>query len=295
MSIIMPDFETPPTREEIEAVKTLGPLDRTAMARLLVPAPKWSDYMFSLARMLEWPEVLKSRIMSHDNVTPAKALWARGWARCGAPQVQPGHKLAASLCCTMVPPDIAQDLAASPPWPYWCILVPDRMVSAPNDPEVFATHILVGPQHFQVCYGLSCTIPMDLSLLFEEGASPRVAVLQTLHRLTIGCLLELGTARHREAIGRGRVRNVARTKRREHDLPTAWSYLLTRDIKVDCREYVQRHLGGARGPVSVQCMVAGHWKWQACGVGRADRRRIHVEPYWRGPEDAPIAVRRHVL
>ena len=28
---------------------------------------------------------------------------------------------------------------------------------------------------------------------------------------------------------------------------------------------------------------------------RADRRWIHVEPYWRGPEDAPIALRSHKL
>ena len=31
-------------------------------------------------------------------------------------------------------------------------------------------------------------------------------------------------------------------------------------------------------------VVVGHWKMQAYGEGRKLRKRIWVEPYWRGPE-----------
>ncbi len=29
--------------------------------------------------------------------------------------------------------------------------------------------------------------------------------------------------------------------------------------------------------------------------GQTERRFMHIEPYWRGREDAPIAVRPHIL
>jgi hypothetical protein len=48
-----------------------------------------------------------------------------------------------------------------------------------------------------------------------------------------------------------------------------------------------------RIPPSVQCLVRGHWKRQPCGHELQDRKWIQIEPYWRGPEDAPIAVRSH--
>jgi len=51
---------------------------------------------------------------------------------------------------------------------------------------------------------------------------------------------------------------------------------------------------GGKSP-TVQCVVAGHWKMQPCGPGGSERKRIFIEPYWRGPEDAPIAIRPHVL
>lgn len=37
-------------------------------------------------------------------------------------------------------------------------------------------------------------------------------------------------------------------------------------------------------------VVRGHWRWQACGVGRQERRRIWIAPFIKGPEDAPIIV-----
>jgi hypothetical protein len=35
-------------------------------------------------------------------------------------------------------------------------------------------------------------------------------------------------------------------------------------------------------------MVRGHPRWQACGPGRSERKLIWVNPFWKGPEDAPI-------
>lgn len=37
-------------------------------------------------------------------------------------------------------------------------------------------------------------------------------------------------------------------------------------------------------------IVRGHWRWQACGPGRLERRRIWIAPFVKGPDDAPLIV-----
>lgn len=67
-------------------------------------------------------------------------------------------------------------------------------------------------------------------------------------------------------------------------------------IQVDCRaeiaNYFIAHGPSRKGaPPTVQVLVRGHFKRQVVGVGRTGRKVIFVEPYWRGPEDAPIFTR----
>ena len=40
--------------------------------------------------------------------------------------------------------------------------------------------------------------------------------------------------------------------------------------------------------LNVRFIVAGHWRQQACGQGRAQRKLTWIAPYWKGPELAPI-------
>jgi hypothetical protein len=39
---------------------------------------------------------------------------------------------------------------------------------------------------------------------------------------------------------------------------------------------------------NVRSLTSGHWKRQACGEKGKERKLIWIEPYWRGPEAAPI-------
>jgi hypothetical protein len=41
-------------------------------------------------------------------------------------------------------------------------------------------------------------------------------------------------------------------------------------------------------------IVRGHWKQQAHGPGRTERKLIFVEPYWKGPADSPVLARAYV-
>lgn len=52
---------------------------------------------------------------------------------------------------------------------------------------------------------------------------------------------------------------------------------------------------GSRGKMTVRTLVSGHWRNQPVGEGRKERKRIWIEPHWRGPEYAPITSKKYVL
>jgi hypothetical protein len=127
----------------------------------------------------------------------------------------------------------------------------------------------------------------------------------------MNCLIELSESReHRARIDAGppresrlddRPNRVATGRGRgggDKD-PSAWVFAVTRDVRHDLRDWVRDYARGegagtGRSP-RVQCMVRGHRRRQVCGRGRLERKTIWIEPFWRGGEDLPIAVREHVL
>jgi len=50
------------------------------------------------------------------------------------------------------------------------------------------------------------------------------------------------------------------------------------------------HSAGGR-KVRVRHLVSGHWRNQVCGVGRLEHHVVWIEPYWKGPEEAPLTAR----
>lgn len=44
--------------------------------------------------------------------------------------------------------------------------------------------------------------------------------------------------------------------------------------------------------VEQRFIVRGHWRSQPCGRGKMDRKRIWIEPHWKGPENAKNALER---
>jgi hypothetical protein len=67
-------------------------------------------------------------------------------------------------------------------------------------------------------------------------------------------------------------------------------------VQVDCRPSLREFLEGRKPhPAAVQWLVRGHWRNQACGPHLSERRPTWIQPHWKGPEDAPINVRPHVL
>lgn len=56
------------------------------------------------------------------------------------------------------------------------------------------------------------------------------------------------------------------------------------------RKMYDDHRAGVGAKLRVRTLVAGHWQRFAAGKGRVDRVWKFVAPYWRGPEDGPIAA-----
>jgi hypothetical protein len=80
--------------------------------------------------------------------------------------------------------------------------------------------------------------------------------------------------------------------------PTTQQYVVGKPVRLDLRMRVKEFIAkgeGSTGPMTIQTLVRGHWKNQRHGPAGKDRKFIHIEPYWRGPEDAPIAVRPHII
>jgi hypothetical protein len=246
----------------------------------------------------------------HQMLRRAGPSMGLAWLESAFPVVEVGHKLAASLMCTVLPQSCAEDL--TPPWRCFSIHVPDGLLPDTTDVLMLFAREGTSLQFWSLgTRGLQMSsYPSVAAMISELGDDPtdwdwngsflddddrKRACRQTLlvMRLCIGVLVEMQHPdlqrqhaqgpRHRDGIGR-------------HGEPASWVFRPTRAVKVDVRDAVRSFASGQRhGKLSLQHLVRGHHKRQACGPSGSERKWIHIEPYWRGDEDAPIAQRQHVL
>lgn len=220
------------------------------------------------------------------------------WAQCGFPRVVLSHRHAAALMATRTSPEALDEVPV--PWQAFAIDVPDGLVEFTNTDEN-------GTEVYQITHAFVMVYEEIATLLFGDRTKVRACVLaqgvrnlgsfehespaaELICRLALGACLEMTT--HRPAGSPAFERKAI--KRNRQGLPETWTFQLTRDVKVDCRAAVKSFSRGeSKSSPVVQSLVRGHWKHQAHGALRAERKWIFVEPYWRGPEDAPIAVRKH--
>lgn len=233
--------------------------------------------------------------------------FAKRWAQCAFPRAIVGHKLAASFMATGVDATVIEHVVS--PWPAWSMIVPNTLVSVlvdDHEEDVERLLVLTSGDVWRIC-AMTRTTQMwkrgplidllandtpDESMFAKAPDGRDARAWNLLTRYAIGLCLELGEPSVMTAATRQRERQVA--KREPGAAPAVWKFELRRDVVVDCREAIRDYVTGARRSApTVQILVRGHWKRQACGPGRAQRKMIHIEPYWRGPEDAPIAVRGH--
>ena len=255
-----------------------------------------------------------------DPIISFAAAYGLGWLEHGFPVVRLGHKLAASLACTSFTREIMQDVEL--PWRVFAFVVPGGLIS-----ETDAWSFVAGPRrdldsvrpkenvkhlgwqlkmwnvldnfvHLGSEPSLSDHADVRADDLLKncksedwDGAKNAFDLSAIMSRLLCGVCLEMATTSKSIT-----ARKAAGPPARVRGEPKSWVFNVSREVRLDCREPLRRHLRGeSRGKLSVQHMVRGHYKMQRHGEGGAQRKWIHVEPYWRGDENAPIAVRSHVL
>lgn len=103
-----------------------------------------------------------------------------------------------------------------------------------------------------------------------------------------------GVATLREKTSR-KMQRRARSKRKGKQM--AKEYRLDSTVKLPkhlinaARDVAHGIVSPERYKVSHRFTVRGHWKMQPCGPGRKGRKRIFVEPYWKGPTTAEAIQR----
>lgn len=243
--------------------------------------------------------------------------FALAWAENAFSTVEPAHRLAASLMATTIPQEYVEDFVRMP-WRCFGFQVPDRLLGKEagfslalhTHGGTVQTISLIGQQfHYGVEDSLagwnskiveSSVVPgiVDDGIpadFFSPSAVDRTArVTELMGRLFLGVCTEMSG--HRQSESGPSTTNGREHTDRSQDRRLTSTFKLTRDVNVDVRRAVRDYVEGrsTRQP-SVQILVRGHWKMQVYGLGKADRKLIHVEPYWRGPEDGPVAVRAHKI
>lgn len=246
------------------------------------------------------------------------------WYHQGLNQIVLGHKMAAALLATKVNKDAVKDI--QPPWRAFYISLPDKMffIKGNDGKDVpvygvivarmkyplsesnrspwqyvaitntsltlwrhgFTTEMLVDDRGFE---GLENDNPFseEISDLDERANS-------MLGHLIVNVCLAMNDPSNIKSQPKEEWRGWSAAKSsRKNKLPSCRTYILSREGILDCREAVTEYLrtGKQRKGLTVQTLVSGHFRNQAHGPQHSLRKVIWVEPFWRGPEDAPILSR----
>jgi hypothetical protein len=118
-------------------------------------------------------------------------------------------------------------------------------------------------------------------------------MLSVLGRLVLGAMIELDDPAHKGRVARGAPHGATGAKHRSGAVPSSWVFQIQREVKVDARPYVREYVEAGSRSLKVQSFVRGHMKRQRHGPQGSLRKWIHIQPYWKGPEDAPVALRVH--
>lgn len=251
-------------------------------------------------------------------------FWASRWADQAFPTFQMGHKYASALMATAV--NVDED-SIRPPFKAFLIEVPPGLISVTEegsdqrfDVRLILVHYLKGREGEMVWD--FATITTGRVSVWQHGASSKRMLEEhkegegkdwasysfgmeiedrdqrvnfLIQRLILNTCLAVSTPDNSKPIGK-----TARMKPSELRCsaePLVRTFQVGKPIQLDCRPAVSDYLEGRKPgkKLSVQTLVAGHWRRQAHGPGGTLRKMIWLEPYWRGPEEAPILTRPHKL
>lgn len=227
------------------------------------------------------------------------------WASSGYPTVRCGDELAAALMLTDSGSAVLEDHL---PWPAFVIHVPPGTLhyryegKAPTPVESLLVS-QAGNVYMVTLVGAEPSIPFSVAwgttlealLSSRDSWTQHAVVAEMAVNLVRGVLLQIQAGRLERVPPKKAA--AGRRWRSPGALPATQDFVLGTAVRGG-RDY----LGAARKIAAgdqrfgkVQWLVRGHQRWQACGPRHAQRKLIWIEPFWKGPVDAPMLVREHVL
>lgn len=249
------------------------------------------------------------------------------WIDCGAPRLVTDEKYAAALMCTRVTENLVDDIIF--PWKafridlpygllrdgearYDCILVcyfeergafllleGSRPLSVDNrsqKDEIYTIQTVSAPNMAALLLDRERSDSVSTESAYpisEEDIDAKERALRLAKRLVVGLLYTMQYTNHFKPAPAS-LNDVRRTLRTGP--PRHRTIFVGKPIALDTRPAVREFLGeGKGGAPSVQTLVRGHFKRQVIGVSRGGRKVIWIEPYWRGPEEAPILARPYLV
>lgn len=239
-------------------------------------------------------------------------FFAAKWAHYGLNKVKVDDKYAASLICTKVSQEVLDGVKL--PWPAFFVEVPPGLIPMGKGDHVM--YLLV--DHWRTAKTFRTTIitargrqaellgptlgglvadNADDETIFFGGGSLSDRARTAIGRLLIGlCLAITDPTTHKVWAPIGPRKHTFGNARKGSN-PAVRIYQVGKPVKVDCRPLVIEYLSGepTGRKLTVQLYVAGYWRWQPYGPKSTLRRWQHIEGHWKGPVDAPINVRPHVV
>ncbi len=204
------------------------------------------------------------------------------WRRSGFARLDVGHKLAAALMLTDV-----KDVTLKCPWEAVSIKIPDGLCGN-------FRRLWVAADENQK----PCLISAVTATGMASGTSPDQRVVdmtdaqaQLLECFMNGALLSVTDT----ASIRSGEHGVSGKHKRHSGPPVAGElYTLGGTIDMDLRASVRAVWSGEKrsGP-KVQFVVRGHWREQAYGPNLSLRKRIWIKPFWKGPEESRVLLRKY--
>lgn len=121
------------------------------------------------------------------------------------------------------------------------------------------------------------------------------AALTALVRIVVNLALYLDGNREPGEPKQGMPRSIPPKSTKGEYGPMSWvvgkDLVLPHVLREAARDYSRRGKLPTQWRVTKRFVVRGHWRWQACGAKRAERRRRWIAPFWKGPERAEGLMR----
>jgi len=248
-------------------------------------------------------------------------LWSARWVDQGCPRLVFDSNYASLLMATDVGKEMLDNIVF--PWKAFLIQMPDNLLSSKDDKgnehpitQVFVQ--ILKDQYDTPVLNIVATTKNNMQI-WRHGVPLNLLTTSKAKKSSWGYGLECDSRDERVLVLIGRLiismcmalsdpdnyrKKTCKKQRKKYgkrlsqkfkrpDLPEVQTFVIGKPTKINCRDAIVEYAEGKtnRNSPTLRFLVRGHWRWQPYGPGKKMRKRIPIEPYWKGPDGAKILTR----